>query len=161
MDFANNYHSLQPLQSGCVHRDEVCRIANFGESGFMSISQDGCLAFWKKGLALEKTIRLPQPDPTKPNKATWITDCVVVPGQNRIFTFTGGTSDHTLVISHIFFLRSRHIDLRLDLIRAILPNIGTRLCSLARQSIRQRKQGHPHYGRRERKCVIVDAEPIC
>ena len=60
----------------------------------MSISQDGCLAFWKKGLTLEKSIRLPQADQSKPNKATWITDCVVVPGQNRIFTFTGGTFDH-------------------------------------------------------------------
>ena len=81
---------FKPLQSGCIHRDEVCRITSFGESGFLSISQDGCLAFWKKGLILEKSIKLAQVDSTKPSKATWITDCVVVPNQNRIFTFTGG-----------------------------------------------------------------------
>ena len=56
----------------------------------MDPNTDGTLAFWKNNLSLEKTLKLDTADENKHGKTTWITDCVVVQGHNRIFTFTGG-----------------------------------------------------------------------
>jgi len=82
--------NIPAIQSSAVHRDEVNRISNIGDSGLMTVSQDGTLCFWKgTQLTLEKSIRLGHAEDRRPSKSTWVTDCVVISSLNRVFAFTG------------------------------------------------------------------------